>query len=164
MTRALVIGGAGFIGVAACKELMRRGVETIAAGRTNRPYGTFTSYVAFDRSDEAQLKRALDDVKPDVVLDLACYRPKEIAAVARVFQGERYVFVSTGGVYPDLDGRPAREQDFVALEGDPPEKLDYVEGKRWSETQLIRTPALPWTVVRPPAVFGAGDHTLRIAA
>src|SRR6185312_4219604 len=124
MTRALVIGGAGFIGVAACKELMRRGVETIAAGRTDRPYGTFTSYVAFDRSDEAQLKRALEEVKPDVVLDLACYRPQEIKAMARAFQGERYVFVSTG-VYPDLDGRPAHEEDFVALVGDPPEHSEY---------------------------------------
>ena len=42
-----MIGGAGFIGTAACRELMRRGVETIAAGRTPRPYGTFTSYLAF---------------------------------------------------------------------------------------------------------------------
>ena len=70
MTKALVIGGAGFIGTAACKELMRRGVETIAAGRTERPYGTFTSYVAFDRTDEAQLQRALETTEPDVVLDL----------------------------------------------------------------------------------------------
>src|SRR5690349_901516 len=107
LTRALVIGGAGFVGTAACKELMRRGVETIAAGRTERPYGTFTSYVAFDRTDEAQLKRTLEEVKPDVLLDLACYRPKEIEAVARVFSGERYIFVSTG-VYPDLHGKPAR--------------------------------------------------------
>jgi len=163
VTRALVIGGAGFIGVAACKELMRRGVETIAAGRTNRPYGTFTSYVALDRSDETALKRTLDDVRPDVLLDLACYRPKEIAAVARLFEGERYVFASTA-VYPDLHGKPASEDDFVALEGEPPEKLEYRDGKRWCETQLIRSPDLAWTVVRPPAVFGAADHTLRIAA
>ena len=52
--RALVIGGTGFVGVAACKELMRRGVETIAASRTKHPYGTFTSHVAFDRTDEQQ--------------------------------------------------------------------------------------------------------------
>jgi len=49
--KALVLGGPGFIGVATCKELMRRGVETIAASRTPRPYGTFTSHVAFDRTD-----------------------------------------------------------------------------------------------------------------
>jgi len=72
VTRALVLGGAGFIGVAACKELMRRGVETIAAGRKDRPYGTFTSYLPLDRTDEDQLKRALDKVEPDVLLDLAC--------------------------------------------------------------------------------------------
>src|ERR1051325_10438811 len=116
MTRAPVIGGAGFIGVAACKELMRRGVETIAAGRKERPYGTFTSYVAFDRDDEEQLARAIAKTEPDVVLDLACYQPGQVEAVARRLRGERYVFISTG-VYPDLDGRPAREEDFVPLEG-----------------------------------------------
>ena len=163
MTRALVLGGAGFIGVAACKELMRRGVETVAAGRKDRPYGTFTSYVAFDRTDEGQLERALSEVQPDVVLDLACFQPAEVAAVARLFRGERYVFVSTG-VYPDLEGKPAREEDFVPLSGDPPEGLDYFGGKRWCETMLTRTEGFPWTVIRPPAVFGPGDHSLRIAA
>jgi nucleoside-diphosphate-sugar epimerase len=163
LTRALVLGGGGFIGVAACKELMRRGVETIAAGRKERPYGIFTSYVAFDRSDEEQLRRALAQVQPDVLLDLACFQPEDVAAVARVFDGQRYVFVSTG-VYPNLDGRPAREDDFVPLEGAPPDSLDYMDGKRWCETVLARTRDLPWTVVRPPAVFGAADSTLRIAA
>ena len=163
MTRALVLGGAGFIGVAACKELMRRGVETVAAGRKDRPYGTFTSYVAFDRTDEGQLERALSEVRPDVVLDLACFQPAEVMAIARLFRGERYVFVSTG-VYPDLEGKPAREEDFVPLTGDPPDGLDYFGGKRWCETMLTRTQGLPWTVIRPPAVFGPTDHSLRIAA
>jgi len=163
VTRALVIGGAGFIGVAACKELMRRGVETIAAGRKERPYGTFTSYVAFDRNDESQLAQALARTEPDVVLDLACYQPAQVEMVARNFRGERYIFVSTG-VYPDLHGKTAREEDFVPLSGEPPEALDYREGKRWCETVLSRHPDLAWTVIRPPAVFGPADHTLRIAA
>ena len=164
MTRALVIGGAGFIGLAACKELMRRGVETIAAGRKDRPYGTFTSYVAFDRADESQLKRSLEQVEPDVLLDLACYQPAEVEAVMRNFKGERYVFVSAAGVYPDLHGRPASEQDFVPLEGDPPAMVDYIEGKRWCETLLARGHDFPWSAVRPPAVLGPADHSLRIAA
>jgi nucleoside-diphosphate-sugar epimerase len=142
---------------------MRRGVETIAAGRKERPYGTFTSYVAFDRTNEDQLRSTLDTVRPDVVLDLACYRPDEVSAMARNFNGERYVFISTG-VYPHLHGKRAREEDFVPLEGEPPEALDYLEGKRWCETVLARARDFPWTVVRPPAVFGPADHTLRIAA
>jgi nucleoside-diphosphate-sugar epimerase len=158
-----VLGGAGFVGSAACKELMRRGVETIAAGRKERPYGVFTSYVAFDRTDEEQLKRALAEVKPDVLLDLACFQPVEVDSVIRNFKGERYVFVSTG-VYPWLHGKPAREEDFVPLEGEVPAGLDYMEGKRWCETLLAQSGDFPWTVVRPPAIFGPADHTLRIAA
>ena len=162
MTRALVLGGAGFIGAAACKELMRRGIETIAAGRKDRPYGTFTSYVAVDRFDEDQLQKTLDSVQPDVLLDLACFTPAEIEVAMRIFKGARYVFVSTG-VYPHLNGKSAREEDFVPLEGDPPDMLDYLEGKRWCETVLARSHDFPWTVIRPPAVFGPADHTLRIA-
>jgi nucleoside-diphosphate-sugar epimerase len=163
VTRALVLGGAGFIGVAACKELMRRGVETIAAGRQERPYGVFTSYVVCDRTDEDQLKRTLAEVQPDVLLDLACYQPAEVEAAIRTFKGDRYVFVSTG-VYPNLNGKPAREEDFVPLEGEPPAGLEYMDGKRWCETLIARTRDFPWTVIRPPAVFGPADHTLRIAA
>ena len=161
--RCLVIGGAGFVGAAACRELMRRGVETIAAGRTPRPYGTFTSFIAFDRSDPRQLADALERSRPDVVLDLAAYQPAHVLAALEAFRGERYVFVSTG-VYPDGLGRPAREDDFTPLDGDVPAgPLPYLEGKRWCETVLARSSGTPWTVVRPPAVLGPDDHTLRIA-
>jgi 2'-hydroxyisoflavone reductase len=167
-----VIGGTGFIGVSACRELMRRGVETIAAGRSPKPYGTFTSHVAFDRGDRAQLARALEATRPDVLLDLAAFRPSDVQAVLELFEGDRYVFVSTG-VYPDLEGRPAREEDFVPLEGEPPrfdegdtrrELGAYLAGKRWCETVLARSEGSSWVSVRPPAVFGADDRTLRIAA
>jgi nucleoside-diphosphate-sugar epimerase len=163
--KALVLGGPGFVGVATCKELMRRGVETIAVSRRPRPYGTFTSHVAFDRTDEAELARVLEEVKPDVLVDLAAYQPSQVEAVVRHFRGSRYVFTSTA-VYPDsFEDRPAREEDFVPLEGDPPgEPIEYREGKRWCETVLARTSGFPWTVIRPPAVLGANDHTLRIAA
>jgi nucleoside-diphosphate-sugar epimerase len=167
-----VIGGTGFIGVAACRELMRRGVETIAAGRSQKPYGTFTSHLAFDRADPAQLARVLDATRPDVLLDLAAFRPADVEAVVALFGGERYVFVSTG-VYPDLHGSPAREEDFQPLEGDPPhfEERDtrgdvvaYLAGKRWCETVLARSQGFPWVSVRPPAVLGADDPSLRAVA
>src|SRR5438445_11228765 len=106
---------------------MRRGVETIAAGRTERPYRTFTSYVGFDRTDEDQLRRTLGTVQPDVLLDLACYLPDEASAVARNFKGERYLFISTG-VHPHLPRKPAREEEFVPPRRRPRSALDYSLG------------------------------------
>ena len=162
--RCLAIGGAGFIGLAACRELMRRGVETVAAGRTARPYGTFTSHVVLDRRDPEQLAAVLERVRPDVVLDLAAYQVPEVQAVVAAFTGDRYVFVSTG-VYPDGLVGAAIEADFVPLEGDlPPGPQPYRDGKRWCETALARSGDFPWAVIRPPAVFGADDPSLRIAA
>jgi len=165
VTRALVIGGTGFLGAAACRELMRRGVETVAASRKPHPYGTFTSHVAFDRSDESELAAALEKVRPDHLVVLACYQGPEVEAVIRRFRGERYVFVSTG-VYPDLFLKgPAAEDDFVPLEGPvPAEPQEYRQGKRWCETVLARSTGFPWTVIRPPAILGPADPTLRIAA
>lgn len=81
--RALVIGGTGFIGQAACKELMRRGVETVAASPTAHPYGTFTSHRVVDRSDPGGLERMIAQVMPDVVLDLAGAPPEPLAGVTR---------------------------------------------------------------------------------
>ncbi len=144
---------------------MRRGIETIAGSRTPHPYGTFTSHVAVDRRNEADLARVLGELAPDLLVDLACYQPSEVAAVTRHFTGQRYVFTSTG-VYPDeFPDRPAAEDDFIPLEGAIPiEPLEYREGKRWCETVLARSPDFPWVVIRPPAVMGAADPTLRIAA
>jgi nucleoside-diphosphate-sugar epimerase len=87
--RALVLGGGGFVGTAACKELMRRGVETVAAGRRPRPYGTFTSYRAIAG---AGLQAVLAEVAPDVVLDAAGVERLEFAG--------RWVSVACGGAEP----------------------------------------------------------------
>ncbi|TMC81373.1 MAG: NAD-dependent epimerase/dehydratase family protein [Chloroflexi bacterium] len=108
MTRALVLGGAGFIGVAACKELMRRGVETIAAGRKDRPYGTFTSYVAFDRTDEDQLDRRLSrPSRPGRTRRGLCAPPWRATRCAGL--PRRQAMVRDRPVAPDrfsVDGRP----------------------------------------------------------
>ena len=113
--RALVLGGAGFIGTAACKELMRRGVETIAAGRKDRPYGTFTSYRQVDRTDLEGLRGVLDEVRPDLLLDLAAGHVDEIEGTARIFDGERYVLVSCD----DHPGRLTIHPHAVLGAGDP---------------------------------------------
>jgi nucleoside-diphosphate-sugar epimerase len=131
--RVFVVGGAGFVGAAACKELMRRGVETIAAGRTERPYGTFTSYRVLDRDHPGRLAEALAEVEPDVVLDLACRDQAHVRDALKGFAGRRYVVVSC-----------------LAAEA----------ASREAEAEL-RASDLRWVVVRLPRVVGAGDPSRR---
>jgi nucleoside-diphosphate-sugar epimerase len=100
--RCLVVGGTGFVGVAASKELMRRGVETVAASRTHHPYGTFTSHRVLDRTDDAGVAGVLQDVRPDVLLDLSGAAPEDADRYLRHFQGERCVFVSTRHDLPSV--------------------------------------------------------------
>ena len=111
VTRALVIGGAGFIGTAACKELMRRGVETIAAGRTPRPYGTFTSYRTLDRS---QPEAVIEEVRPDIVLDLVGGDPLPV---------DRQVVVACGNAQPPV---PALRAGAVLGPEDPTLRIAQV--------------------------------------
>ena len=132
--RALVLGGAGFIGTAACKELMRRGVETIAAGRKDRPYGTFTSYRQVDRTDLEGLRGVLDEVRPDLLLDLAAGHVDEIEGTARIFDGERYVLVSCD----DHPGRLTIHPHAVLGAGDPTLRIAaYIQRV---EVELIPVP------------------------
>jgi nucleoside-diphosphate-sugar epimerase len=160
----LVIGGTGFVGAAVCDELSQRDKEVITASRTTDAHGSFLRHVSLDRRDNAELERTLRELEPDILVDLACYQPAEVEAVVRLFNGTRYIFMSTG-VYPNLFGATATEEDFVPLAGDVPvDDLDYLDGKRWCETVLARNAAFPWTVIRPPAIFGARDYTVRVAA
>lgn len=162
--RILVLGGLGFVGTAVCDELRRSGADVISASRSASSDAVLDRHVRLDRRDEAQLARVLGDVRPDILVDLACFQAAEVASVLRTFAGDRYLFMSTG-VYPSLFGKTATEGDFAPLTGDVPSgDLEYMEAKRWCETVLSRHRQFPWTVIRPPAIFGARDHTLRIAA
>jgi hypothetical protein len=94
-----------------------------------------------DRTDEEQLKRRWTRSSPTSFSTSPATSPstwKPSSATSRVTG----VFVSTG-VYPHLHGKPAREEDFVPLEGDPPADLDYMDGKRWCETVMARSLDFP---------------------
>jgi nucleoside-diphosphate-sugar epimerase len=136
LTRALVIGGAGFIGVAACKELMRRGVETVAAGRTPRPYGVFTSFHAFDARDGEQLHAALEAVQPDVVLDLSGIEPAG--------SGRRWVSVPCGGGDPAGEALSTAIRPGAALGPDDPTLRIAAYIQRVEDGGPLLVPAESW--------------------
>jgi UDP-glucose 4-epimerase len=129
--RAIVTGGAGFIGSHVCDALLARGdevhvVDNLATGnRDNVPDGA----ALHERDIRDDLADLADEVQPEVVFHLAAQadvgtsveRPDYDAAVnvigtLRVLEaarraGARVVFTSTGGaIYGECE-RPAREDD-----------------------------------------------------
>jgi len=128
--RAIVTGGAGFIGSHVAERLLARGdevvvVDNLATGkRENVPDGA--RLVEIDIRDEA-LGEAFDEARPDVVFHLAAQadvgtsvaRPAYDAEVnvigtIRVLQAAReaqVVFTSTGGAIYGECPVPAREED-----------------------------------------------------
>jgi nucleoside-diphosphate-sugar epimerase len=161
--KALVIGGTGFVGVATCKELMRRGVETIAASRTKHPYGTFTSHVAFDRRDDEQLAAVLEQVGPDVIVDLACPERSHVEAVAGHFRGSRYV-VAAQNEMTVADGVEVRSTAIllgaVFGAGDPSARIAaYLQ--RIEDAGPLLVPEETWE--RPAAIAWVKDAGYALA-
>jgi nucleoside-diphosphate-sugar epimerase len=81
----------------------------------------------------------------------------------------RYVFCSTVSVYRFVRDRfphPIRE-DMVDYDYRPSDEVpgdvhwDYARGKMEAERLLVREGRMPWTIVRPPVVYGPEDPTSR---
>lgn len=130
--RAVVTGGAGFIGSTLVDELLARGdevhvVDDLSAGKRDQVAPAATLHVLDIREPLAD---ALADVRPEVVFHLAAQVDVRVSVadpagdartnvlgtvnvleLARVHDAQ-VVFASTGGaIYGECDERPAREND-----------------------------------------------------
>lgn len=170
-----VTGGTGFVGAHLVKALRARG-DTVTA-LVRRPalveqlgWGQEVRLVRGDLDNEAALREASAgaDVVYHVAGKIAARNAAEFMATnrdgtanvleaARDAGAGRFVFVSSlavGG--PTTPGHPIDETR-------PPAPVtDYGRSKLAAEV-LVRAMPLPWTIVRPPVVYGEWDRgTLKI--
>lgn len=180
MKRALVTGGAGFIGHHLCAALARRGVsvcalDNLTTGRRELLQGAAESveFVQLDVRDAAELARLLRSFAPDVVFHLAglhfipdCNRDPLatlqintvgtaalVEAIRPLPAVRRLVFTSSGAVYaPDSD---------ICRESDPPAPDDvYGETKLFAEQiigRFARETGVSAMVLRLFNVYGPGE-------
>ena len=174
MTRVLVTGASGFIGVHLVEALRRRGDEVTCLVRpTSRrarlePLGV--RFVCGDVTDAPSLAAALDECDPQVVYHLA--------GLTRALRVARLMQVNAEGVC-HLAGACARRAAPPTLlvvsslaaagpapagrprtEADTPEPVSAYGRSKLAGEQAARRFAhhLPTTIVRPPIVFGPGDR------
>jgi len=166
--KALVTGGTGFVGVHLVRALVERGDEVTALvrspGKTVRWSGLPVRVVRGDLDDAAALEAAVAGQQvvyhvaglvqaPDETAFLRANRDgtrRLVAAAAQRGVG-RFVLVSSmAAAGPAVPGRPLR--------GDEPARPVTAYGRsKLAAEEVVRAAGLPWTILRPPMVYGPWD-------
>jgi nucleoside-diphosphate-sugar epimerase len=162
--RTLVTGASGFIGAAACAELLERGHEVTALVRRAGSEPAGTRAAVGDLGDESSMRAAIDQASAECVMHLAAQTgaqrsaakihaanvegTQRLLAACEAAGRPRFVLTSTV-VTGDAEGRVLWE--------DAPLPVETAYGRSKQECErLLRESSLDGVVVRPGHVYGAG--------
>jgi nucleoside-diphosphate-sugar epimerase len=167
--KVLITGASGFIGGRLRDALVADGADVISLRRASSPVPTVGRSAVADYADVRALTRLVADEKPDYVLHVAgatkgrtyddFHRGNVVPTanlLAAVRDGHpglaRFLFVSSLACFgPSAPGRPHRED----AERRPIEH--YGRSKLEAERLVEAERDVPWTIIRPSAVYGPGD-------
>lgn len=145
MARVLVIGGTGFIGRPAVRQLLDHGhaVLIVHRGRTATEVARGAHAVQGDRSDVVFLRGVVSQFRPDVTVDLISYCEAHMQAVLSALDGvtSRLVALSSADVYRNYDGlrrRSSAPPDPGPLTEDAPVR------DRWYPYRDAKISGEPW--------------------
>jgi nucleoside-diphosphate-sugar epimerase len=174
MSHLLCIGGTRFVGRHTVTEFLDHGYEVTLFNRGNHenPFADDdrVGHAEGDRTNEGELRLAVERADPDVVVDTCAYFPRDVRAATDICGDadvDAYVYVSSGASY-GAEEIPKRE-DETALDECTTEQAteDSVEsyGPRKAEGDRAIFAAaergVNAMVVRPPVVYGPYDYTER---
>ncbi len=166
----LLIGGTGFTGPHVIHRLIELGHQVTAfhRGQTSAHLPPDVAHMHGDRQQLSDFAPVFQRLSPDVVIDMIAFTRQEAQDLMRVFKGiaGRVVVPSSIDVYRAfgrLHGTEPGPPDPVPLTEDAPLRAQLsIHGeeyeKRWVEETVMGDPALPGTVLRLPAIYGAGDY------
>ena len=152
--KILFIGGTGNISTDCAALLHKRGhqISVVTRGRS-RVRLAYDSVVA-DRKDLDAMRKALDGVAADVVINFLGYEPSDVETDFSLFAGKvnQYVFISTATVY----AKPHRQLPITEESplGNP--FSTYAQKKLECERWLLERHAadkFPVTIVRPSHTY-----------
>lgn len=176
-TPVLVTGATGFTGSVLLRKLVEMGLKAVAIARPGSNIEQFrglpVEWVRGDVFDEATIKKAVAGAEY-IFHVAAAYREAKITdedyynvhvlstqllAKAALDAGslKRFVHISTGGVHSHIENPPA-DENYPIQPGDIYQRTK-AEAELWIR-DFSEKHGLPFSVVRPAAIYGPGDRRL----
>ena len=159
--RVLVMGGTQFNGLALVRELAQTGFDVVILnrGKTQASLPVGVERVYADRTNEAEMREALEPLDVDAVIDVSAYRPEDVRLMVDIFRGRiaHYIFISSTVIYKPSNHYPITENHPVER---GPEQNEYGKNKLECEDLLIREwreNQFPASIVAFSMVMGAGN-------
>lgn len=166
---ALITGASGFIGRHLRDSLLADGYDVVALTRPGSPQPSKGRAIGVDYSDAESIERAIEQERPELIFHVAgatkgvTYEDFRLGnvmptqalleAVRRKHAGlQRFVHISSLTAYgPSTPEAPKEEHH----ERKPVEH--YGKSKLEAELTIEGMGDVPWTIIRPPGVYGPAD-------
>jgi nucleoside-diphosphate-sugar epimerase len=170
--KVLLLGGTSFFGKDIARLFHQAGhsVTLFTRGQQKPSDLPALNGIVGDREKPADLERAARAESWDLVIDNIAYTAQHVEQALTAFAGiKRYLLCSTVSVYRFVRDRYPQPLKETAVDYDysPPEEIPddihwkYARGKLEAERAVIRQTRVPWTILRPPVVYGPYDVTDR---
>ncbi len=162
--RVVIIGGTGHVGTYLVPRLFNAGHDVVCVSRgQRRAYQNHAGWasvqqVKIDRDeteDKNQFGQQIHDLKPDVVIDMICFKPESARQLVEALRGQVQHFIHCGTVWVH-----GPSEQVPTTEDHPRKPLgDYGIKKAAIESYLLkeaRETRFPATVLHPGHIVGPG--------
>ena len=162
--RVVILGGTGHIGTYLVPRLVNAGHDVVCVSRgQRRAYQNHAAWasvqqVKIDRDeaeDKNQFGQQIHALKPDVVIDMICFKPESARQLVEALRGQVQHFIHCGTVWVHGPSEqvPTTEDHPRKPLGDYGIKKAAIESYLLKEAREIRFPA---TVLHPGHIVGPG--------